>query len=114
MSHTFLITVVLPCICSLISGGVGIMVGYIYKRLKGLFQAVKANSHDKLFRYGKFYILSNEITMEELQSLEEIYKGYHGVGGNGTGTEIMERCRELPLVQERTKRNPYYTGHIDL
>ena len=80
------------------------------KKSKALFQAVKANSHDKLFRYGNFYIVTGEITLEELESLEEIYQGYHGLGGNGTGTAIIEKCRKLPIVKERTKWNPYYVG----
>lgn len=48
--------------------------------------------------------------MEELEDLGEIYKGYHDLGGNGTITEIYERCLDLPIVKERTKWNPYYVG----
>lgn len=100
-------------VCSgIVSFAAGILV-WVIKKLKSLFQAVKANSHDKLFRYGNFYILSDEITFEELESLEEIYAGYHGLGGNGTGTAIIEKCRQLPIVKERTKWNPYYT-HVNV
>lgn len=97
-------------ICSGVASFAAGTLVWAIKKCKGLFNAVKANSHDKLFRYGKFYILSGEITFEELESLEEIYNGYHGLGGNGTGTEIMDKCRELPIVKERTKWNPYYVN----
>ena len=97
-------------ICSGVASFAAGTLVWAIKKFSGLFQAVKANSHDKLFRYGKFYILSGEITLEELESLEERYNGYHGLGGNGTGTEIFEKCKELPVVKERTKWNPYYVG----
>ena len=80
------------------------------KRMRGLFVAVRADSRDKVRRFGKFYILTNQITMEELEDLGEIYKGYHSLGGNGTITEVYERCLDLPIVKERTKWNPYYVG----
>lgn len=98
-------------ICSGVASFAAGVLFWTIKRLKSLFVAVRADSHDKLFRFGKFYILSGEITLEELETLTEIYEGYHGLGGNGTGTEIYERCCELPVVRERTKWNPYYTEH---
>lgn len=83
---------------------------WVIKRMRGLFVAVRADSRDKIRRFGKFYILTNQVTMEELEDLGEIYKGYHDLGGNGTITEIYERCLDLPIVKERTKWNPYYVG----
>ena len=80
------------------------------KKVKSIISGGKSKQHDKLFRYGNFYIVTGEITLEELESLEEIYQGYHGLGGNGTGTAIIEKCRKLPIVKERTKWNPYYVG----
>ncbi len=101
---------IIEIICTAITSGAAGIILWLARRLRGLFVAVKADSHDKLFRYGKFYILTNEITFEEMESLTEIYNGYHGLGGNGTGTEIYERCLDLPVVKERTKWNPYYVG----
>lgn len=97
-------------ICSgVASFAVGTLV-WVVKRMRGLFVAVRADSRDKVRRFGKFYILTNQITMEELEDLGEIYKGYHSLGGNGTITEVYERCLDLPIVKERTKWNPYYVG----
>ena len=72
--------------------------------------ALMALNHDMLYRNGKFYIHSNQITIEELRNLEFLYNSYHALGGNGTGTEIYEKCKELPIVEKRTAMNPYYTG----
>lgn len=96
-------------LCAGIAGvATGIMTR-LYRKINGLILSVMAMGHDDLFRYAEFYILTNEITVKELENLEHIYKGYHALGGNGTGTEIFEKCKELPVVDKRTKYNPYYT-----
>lgn len=101
---------VVAVICSGIASFAAGTLIWVVRRLKGLFVAVRADSRDKIVRFGKFYILTEQITMEELESLGEIYNGYHALGGNGTVTEIYERCKELPIVKERTRWNPYYVG----
>lgn len=73
-------------------------------------EALMALNHDMLYRNGKFYIHSKQITIDELKNLEYLYASYHALGGNGTGTEIYEKCKELPVVEKRTVMNPYYTG----
>lgn len=83
-----------------------------FRMLKGLISAVMAISHDTLYRHGEFYVLTNEITVEEMKNMEYIYRGYHALGGNGTGTELYEKCKELPVVDRRTKWNPYYTERM--
>ena len=98
--------------CATITAGVFGMFSHTYKKFKGLIMAVLAINHDQLYRQGEFYILTNEITVSELRNLEYLYKGYHALGGNGTGTEIYEKCKELPVVDRRTKYNPYYTERI--
>ncbi len=97
-------------ICSGVASLTAGVLVWVVKRMRGLFVAVRADSRDKVRRFGKFYILTNQITMEELEDLGEIYKGYHSLGGNGTITEVYERCLDLPIVKERTKWNPYYVG----
>ena len=85
-------------------------LAWVVRRFQALTIAVRANGHDRLYRYGQFYIETNEITFEEMETLTEIYQGYHRLGGNGTGTEIYEKCKKIPVVKTRTKWNPYYVG----
>ena len=98
--------------CATVTAGVLGLIVVCFKRLQGLVAAVLAINHDQLYRQGEFYILSGEITMNELKNLEYLYRGYHALGGNGTGTEIYEKCKELPVVERRTKYNPYYTERL--
>ena len=93
---------------TIVTVAVGILVG-IVRKLQWLFVGVRADLKDKIIRFGEFYILTNQITLEELENLTELYKAYAGLKGNGTAKEVYERCAKLPLVDERTKFNPYYT-----
>lgn len=97
-------------ICTGLMSGTAAVVLWAIRRLKSFFVVVRADSRDKIIRFAKFYILTNEITYEELESLTDIYKGYAELGGNGVAKEFYERCLELPMVSERTKWNPYYVG----
>lgn len=92
----------LTVVGTLISGIILSFVGYMFKTVKGLVISTLAMSHDKLYKYAEFCILTGQITVSEMENLENIYKGYHALGGNGTGTELFEKCKELPVVEKRT------------
>ena len=40
------------------------------------------------------------VTETDLRNIECLYKAYHELGGNGTGTELYERVMDLPLKRE--------------
>ena len=62
-----------------------------YKLIK---DGVIAILHNKIYTLGKQYI-----SVEALDDFEHLYKAYHALGGNGTGTEIYKRVKELPMKQ---------------
>lgn len=101
---------VIAIICSGVASFAAGTLVWAIKKFKGFSKLLRADSRDKIMRFGNFYILTNEITPAEFDSLTDIYEGYHDLGGNGAVTEIYERCKELPMVRERTKWNPYYVG----
>lgn len=80
------------------------------KMQESLCVAVRADSRDKIRRFGKFYVITNQITPEEREDLSELFEGYSGLGGNGAVKELYEECMELPIVPQRSKWNPYYVG----
>ena len=63
-------------------------------------EGVMAILHDRLFQAGRYYIGKNQITFDELKNVEYLYESYHNLGGNGTGTEIWERVKNLPIKKE--------------
>ena len=55
--------------------------------------------HNKIYTLGKLYISQEHISVEALDDFEHLYNAYHALGGNGTGTEIYKRVKELPMKQ---------------
>ena len=68
-------------------------------------EGVLAILHNKVYTLGMVYIDNGEITIEDLDDFEHLYRAYHALGGNGTGTEIYERVKNLQI-----KKGVYYEG----
>ena len=54
--------------------------------------------HDKVFQSCMYFINKGEITGEELESLEYLYNGYAGLGGNGTCETLFKRVKQLKIT----------------
>lgn len=65
-----------------------------------LQEGVLALLHDRLYQACQYYIHQGYIAVADLDNLEYMYDSYHALGGNGTGTELYNRCKNLPLRQE--------------
>ena len=70
-----------------------------YKEQGQIKDGLVAILHDRLFQSGMYFIEKGEITLSALDNIEGIYNAYHNLGGNGTGTEIFERLKNLPLTK---------------
>lgn len=78
-------------------------VGYLWNKLK-YYDARQKNTDEGLRallkdRLISIYIGAKEqqhISFDQMDRANMIYKAYHGLGGNGTGTAIIEELRELP------------------
>lgn len=96
----------LSVLCTLVSGGATYVVKRFYSDFKKESEEQKCLKsgmisllHNELFKNCKEYISHNEITVAELDNLESLYRSYHALGGNGTGTELYERCKKLKIKQ---------------
>lgn len=63
-------------------------------------EGVLALLHDRLYQGCKYHIHQGQIADDEMKNMEYLYNGYHALGGNGTGTELYERIKKLPLKEE--------------
>ena len=55
--------------------------------------------HAKIFDVAEKYIRRDGITSAELEDLEKyLYKPYHDMGGNGTATAIVDKCKALRII----------------
>lgn len=59
---------------------------------------VLAILHDRIYQVCQFHIQNGHISIQDLDNLEYLYKGYSGLGGNGTGEELYKRCKSLRIV----------------
>ena len=84
-------------------------LSFLVKRLYGKFkcelvtqkllkEGMIAILHDRLYQLCTKFIEKGEITVDELENLEYIYKSYNNLGGNGTGTALFNRCKDLKIV----------------
>ncbi|MDO4285218.1 MAG: hypothetical protein Q4C60_07750 [Eubacteriales bacterium] len=98
---------------ALFTGAIGLL-GWWCKRLAKAIKQKRAEEdavkdgvlailHDRLYTLANEYILAGQITLMQLKNLEYIYKSYSALGGNGTGTELWERCKDLPIAKEAAK-----------
>lgn len=80
-------------LCALIGGAILAAI----PKIKALWDAVLALLHDRLYQSCTFYIKQGSIDTGGLKNLEYLYKSYHALGGNGTGTELYNRAKALPI-----------------
>lgn len=81
-------------------GALGVGYRQVVKRLRE-YATLKAGMlailHDRLYQICRYHIHKGLITVDELDNIEHLYNAYHDLGGNGTGEEIYNRVRRLPL-----------------
>lgn len=67
---------------------------------KALEKGVKALLHDRLYQSCNYFIAKGYIDTAGLKNLEYLYETYHALGGNGTGTELYNRAKSLPIKED--------------
>lgn len=61
--------------------------------------ANRSMQRDVLYRYFRTVVEEQKhITPEEFSHVEECYTAYHANGGNGAGTLMFEKIRELAVI----------------
>ena len=57
-------------------------------------------AHIELVFFGMQYIERGWITKDEYDTLQDLYKPYKKLGGNGSGSKIMNEVEKLPLKED--------------
>lgn len=63
-----------------------------------LTDGVEALLHDRLYQAHAVYQRQAWISAADLKNIEHIYRAYHTLGGNGTGTQLYQEMQELPKI----------------
>jgi lysophospholipid acyltransferase (LPLAT)-like uncharacterized protein len=64
---------------------------------KAIKEGMVAILHNMVYVQGKAYIDKGKISVSDMKDYEYLYNAYHSLGGNGTGTEIYERVKDLQI-----------------
>lgn len=99
----FIIKYWLQCLFGLITAA----LAYGYKRLnvrikeqESIKDGVLAILHDRIFQAARYYIAQGHISIEDLRNVQYLYDSYHELGGNGTGTELYNRIKNLEIKED--------------
>lgn len=87
----------------IVAGGLGALWKWVrgkFKTLDAMKEANLALLHDRLYQGCKHYIAQGHIDVDSLKNIEYLYRAYHALGGNGTGTELYNRVQKLPIKED--------------
>lgn len=70
------------------------------KERKAIKAGLLAILHDRLYSECSRYIAQGSIDTDGLRNMDYLYRSYHALGGNGTGTELYNRAKGLPIKND--------------
>lgn len=70
------------------------------KEQEKMKEGILAMLHDRLYQACRFYLSQGYIDVGALKNIEYLYNSYHDLGGNGTGTELYNRVKSLPIKED--------------
>ncbi len=85
----------------------GIIVGLLtwlvkrqYSRQVAIEKGIQALLRDRIVFSHYKYIERGYISLHGLEAIENMYKEYHNLGGNGAVTRLMKDIRNLEVVED--------------
>lgn len=95
MSLTQIILTILTSV--LASSGLWAFLGSKLERNNAERELIVGIGHIELVFFGMQYLERGWITREEYETMQDLYKPYIKLGGNGSGTKIMKEVENLPI-----------------
>jgi hypothetical protein len=71
-------------------------IKHLWNRQKSVQDGMLALMHDRIFTIYGECSRKGYASVEDIRNLEYLYRPYHALGGNGTGTELFERVKKMP------------------
>ena len=84
---------------SLIAGLLG-FVRLQVKANKAMRLAVRAMLRDRLLQGYKHYLEKGWADLDDRSNMENVWKQYHALGGNGDMKDLRRTFRHLPMVKD--------------
>lgn len=100
-------TFILEHVGELIFAAISAVLAFMFRELqktireqRALRGGVVAMLHDRIYLECEKWLTRGGITTDALHNLDHLYKSYHELGGNGTGTNLYERAKALPIIKD--------------
>lgn len=84
----------------LASSGLWAFLGNKLERNSAERELIIGIGHVELVFFGMQYIERGWITRDEYDTMQDLYKPYVKLGGNGSGTKIMKELEKLPIREK--------------
>jgi hypothetical protein len=68
----------------------------LYAEINNTREGMKALLRSELIKDYNKYLEKGEMPIYAKENVEDIYKAYHNLGGNGVGTKMYNELMELP------------------
>lgn len=68
-------------------------------RFISLEKANVAMLHDKIYKQCTEFLVQGWISVDDLENLDYLWRGYKGLGGNGTGEVLYKKVQDLPNIK---------------
>lgn len=85
----------------LASSGLWAFLGKSLERNTAERELLVGIGHIELVFFGMQYIERGWLTKDEYETIQELYKPYVKLGGNGSGTKIMKEIDKLPIREAK-------------
>lgn len=95
MSWTQIIVTIITTLIA--SSGLWAFLGNRFDRNDAERELIVGIGHIELVFFGMQYIERGWITKDEYETMQDLYKPYVKLGGNGSGTKIMHEIEKLPI-----------------
>ena len=86
---------------TLASTGLWTFLGNRVERSTAEKELLVGIGHIELVFFGLQYIERGWLTKDEYETMQDLFKPYVKLGGNGSGTKIMKEIEKLPIRESK-------------
>ena len=98
MTTTQLILTIITAL--LTSSGLWAFLGSRLEKNSAERELIVGIGHIEIVFFGMQFLERGWITRDEYETMQELYKPYVKLGGNGSGTKIMKEIENLPIREK--------------
>lgn len=84
---------------SALVGGAGAQVTALWRRERAIRLGVQALLRAQMVQMARQYLPLGQLPLYERENLDELYKQYRNLGGNGAVASLVQRLLALPPPQ---------------